>query len=141
MLGVAANPLKKLYKKIASANPLKKLDRKIASTNRDWEAEIRTGFHVLQSMNHLHIHIISTNFCSTEKEWTSREHLATGTFFFTSLDKFPLPENDPRQGRDKSVLWSGQLVVWRCGKNFGRQVNSDLFKKHLDEEVEVWKRL
>ena len=125
---VAAERLKKMYKKRASAD-------------RDWEAEIRTGFHVLPSMNHLHIHIISTDFCNTEQEWTGRQYLAMGTSFFTSLDELPLREDDPRQKRDKSILFHGTLRCWRCGEDFGQQTNWPEFKKHLDVEAEVWKTL
>jgi aprataxin len=127
-------------KKIAATH-LKKLYEKTASTDRDWEAEIRTGCHVAPSMNHLHIHIISTDFCnSTAKSWAGREYLAMGTEFFTALDQLPLPSNDPRQKRDKRLLDSGELVCWRCGKNFGQQTNWAVFKKQLDEE-EAWKEL
>ena len=129
-----------IAKKIA-ADRLKKMYKKTASADRDWEAEIRTGFHVLPSMNHLHIHIISTDFCNTEQEWTGRQYLAMGTAFFTSLDELPLPDNDPRQKRDKALLFSGRLKCWRCGKDFGPQTNWPEFKKHLDKEAEVWKKL
>jgi aprataxin len=93
-------------------------------------------------MNHLHIHIISTDFCnSTVKRWTGKEHLAMGTEFFISLDELPIPGDDPRQKRHKALLNSGELVCWRCGSNFGQQTNWATFKQHLDEEVEVWKKL
>lgn len=82
-------------KKIA-ATRLKKLYRKTASANRDWEAEIRAGFHVAPSMNHLHIHVISTDLCNTTaKRWTGREYLALGTEFFTSLDELLFSGEDP----------------------------------------------
>jgi hypothetical protein len=40
---------------------LEKLHGKTASAERDCEAEIRAGFHIAPSINHLHGHIISTN--------------------------------------------------------------------------------
>ena len=117
-----------------AAKRLKELYEMTASADRDWEAEIRAGFHVAPSMNHLHIHVISTDFCNTTaKAWTGREYLAMGTEFFTSLDELPLPSNDPRQMRNKALLDSGKLVCWRCGENFGQQTNWAVFKEHLDE--------
>jgi len=128
-------------KKIA-AQQLQELYEKTASADRDWKADIRAGFHVAPSMNHLHIHVISTDFCNTTaKQWTGREYLAMGIEFFTSLDELPLSSAEPRQKRDKALLDGGELVCWRCRENFGQQTNWTTFKKHLDEEVEVWKKL
>ena len=52
------------------ARRLAKLHREAASTSRDWEAEIRTGFHVAPSTSTPLIRIILMDFCNnTSKLW------------------------------------------------------------------------
>jgi aprataxin len=55
-----------------------------------------------------------------------------------NLDDFPLPEDDPRRHTKEAGYLRYDLKCWRCGRNFGKQVQK--LKAHLDEEFDKWKR-
>jgi hypothetical protein len=64
-------------------------------SGRDWEAEIRAGFHVAPPIATLHIHIISTAFGNNMGQLrTGREHLAVSTGFFAAIHEVPLVTDD-----------------------------------------------
>ena len=57
-----------------------------------------------------------------------------GTEFFTAIHEVPLATDDPRRRRDKMLLSSGELVCWRCGRNFGHQTKWVELAEHVDGE-------
>jgi aprataxin len=101
---------------------------------RDWEAEINVGIHSVPSMNHLHIHVISRDMhslCVRHK----KHYNSFNTPFFVKLEEFPLTEEEAN-ARKKN--WhKGDMICWRCNKNFENKFT--VLKQHLENEFEVWK--
>ena len=105
---------------------------------RDWSKSIISGVHLSPSMNHLHIHILSTDrFSPCMKH---RKHYNSfNTPFLIPVEDFPLGEGDERlkKGVGRTYLES-ELRCWRCGKGFGNRFAR--LKEHLEEEFDKWKR-
>ncbi|RMZ71155.1 hit domain-containing [Pyrenophora seminiperda CCB06] len=102
---------------------------------RDWSKDILVGVHTHPSMNHLHIHIISSDMHSSCMKH-KRHYLSYHTSFFVHLDEFPLEEGSPRYHPGPWPGWD--MKCWRCGKNFKNKFAT--LQKHLDEEFEEWRR-
>lgn len=107
-------------------------------SGRDWEKEIVVGIHAHPSMNHLHIHIISKDRVS-ECMRHRKHYNSFATPFFVPLDAFPLAEDDKRRHPGREGYLNSDLKCWRCAKNFGNKFQH--LKAHLEEELDVWKRL
>ncbi|OCH94948.1 HIT-like protein [Obba rivulosa] len=103
--------------------------------------EVWMGFHAVPSMEHLHLHVISSDLCSpslkTKKHYNSF-HPKLG--FFLSLDDvLSWFDADPTFYSTMSVLKPTQyepllketLSCWRCGRDFK---NMPTLKAHLQEE-------
>jgi aprataxin len=100
---------------------------------RDWAKDVKVGIHAHPSMNHLHVHVLSVDHYS-ECLKHRRHYNSFVTPFLVPLEAFPLSPDDPR--RYESYL-DGDLICWRCGKDFGRSFAK--LKLHLAEEFEKWK--
>ncbi|PHH68121.1 hypothetical protein CDD82_825 [Ophiocordyceps australis] len=101
---------------------------------RDWAAEVRCGLHLVPSMRHLHVHVISRDMHSASLR--HRKHYNSFTTpFFVALHQLPLPPADPRRSAHHLAR---DLVCWRCGRNFGNRFRR--LKEHLDAEFDEWKR-
>lgn len=138
------------------------VDGEVRPQGRDWESEVKVGFHAGPSMNHLHIHVISRdNYSSCLKKalhysifpflpsFTLFVSLdihsqctdSFNTNFFVNIEELPLSksERNYRQSSDtrKSQL-SQDFECWRCGMNFKRSFVR--LKEHLAIEFEAWKK-
>jgi hypothetical protein len=62
------------------------------------------------------------------------------TRFFVPLDDMAEMDEVGRRKRLKEATEAhrGDLVCWRCGRDFGRRFK--LLKEHLEGEVEAWKK-
>jgi aprataxin len=102
---------------------------------RDWEMEIMTGTHQHPSMDHLHVHVLSKDM--TGEKLTKPNHYESFTTdFFIRMYEYPLATSDTRRGGD----WpGGDLICWRCRRNFGRQFAK--LRVHLEQEFDEWKRI
>ncbi|KAI5807029.1 HIT-like domain-containing protein [Geopyxis carbonaria] len=111
-----------------------------AQDGRDWRREVRVGVHLVPSMNHLHVHVLSRENRS-ERLKTAKHYLSFNSPFFVALEEFPLKKEDWRRGeegrRRAEGLLKGSLVCWRCGEGFGRAMKR--LKGHLEVEFGRWK--
>ncbi|KAL2129061.1 hypothetical protein VTI74DRAFT_8289 [Chaetomium olivicolor] len=105
---------------------------------RDYGKEIKVGTHAHPSMAHLHVHIISRDMHS-ERAKHRKHYNSFNTRFFVPLEDYPLAEDDVRrETRYQNGNLVGDLVCWRCGREFGNRFAE--LKRHLGEEFEAWKR-
>jgi len=104
-------------------------------SGRDWTKDIVIGVHTHPSMNHLHIHIFSRDMHSS---WMKhkKHYLSFNTSFLVQLDEFPLEKGSPRHHPGDWPSWD--MKCWRCGKNFKNKFAP--LKKHLEEELEEWRK-
>ncbi|KAJ7632564.1 HIT-like domain-containing protein [Roridomyces roridus] len=108
---------------------------------------ICTGFHAVPSMNHVHLHVISDDFCSDRlknKKHYNSFHPKLG--FFISLDEVlswfeatpsyysSMIKLDEKQ---YEPILKEDLVCWRCHKSMK---NIPTLKAHLQEEWETQAR-
>lgn len=103
---------------------------------RDWSKEVVSGVHAHPSMNHLHVHIISkdrVNECMRHR----KHYNSFATNFFVPIEDLPLDARDKRRHPGREGYLAGDLICWRCGKNFRNKFGQ--LKEHLAEEFEVWK--
>ncbi|PCH38019.1 HIT-like protein [Wolfiporia cocos MD-104 SS10] len=102
---------------------------------------IWTGFHAVQSMEHVHLHVISSDLCSPSmknKKHYNSFHPEHG-FFLPLEEILSWPEAEPSWYATMSELRPSQyepflkesLSCWRCYKEFK---NMPLLKEHLQEE-------
>jgi aprataxin len=116
-----------------SDNPLDELPQ-----GRDWKRELMAGVHAYPSMNHMHIHIISVDRHSPYLKH-AKHYNTFNTKFFVPIDDFPLSEEDDRRDTEKLREYtSGDLICWRCGRNFGRSFVK--LKEHLEQEFVAWRQ-
>ena len=101
---------------------------------RDWDKEIISGIHANPSMDHLHIHVLSKDMVSGSMNKKSH-YLSFTTDFLVGLENFPLAKDDYRR---HYVTKQGEMICWRCQRNFGVKMTRLL--EHLREEHEEWKR-
>ncbi|KAK3319128.1 HIT-like domain-containing protein [Apodospora peruviana] len=103
---------------------------------RNYCKEIRVGVHAHPSMDHLHVHIISSDMVSDRMK--HRKHYnSMNTPFFIPLLAYPLAEDDKRrQTWYQNANLQSDLVCMRCRKNFGNKF-ADL-KQHLEIERDLW---
>ncbi|KAH0602548.1 uncharacterized protein H6S33_008629 [Morchella sextelata] len=116
------------------------VESEVRPQGRDWESEVKVGFHAGPSMNHLHVHVISRdNYSSCLKK--ALHYNSFNTNFFVNIEELPLSksERNYRQSSDtrKSQL-SQDFECWRCGMNFKRSFVR--LKEHLAIEFEAWKK-
>ena len=88
-------------------------------------------------MTHLHIHVLSRDRVS-ECMKRKKHYNSFNTPFLIDVADFPLAEDDVRRHPGKEGYLDRPLVCWRCGKNFRNGFAK--LKRHLEEELEVWKR-
>ena len=100
---------------------------------RDWDGQILSGVHAEPSMAHLHIHVLSREMYSPKMR-KSEHYLSFTTDFLIGLEEFPLAEEDHLRRCERV---KGNLVCWRCGKEFGRAFAR--LKRHLEEEFLEWR--
>lgn len=107
---------------------------------RDWHEFVKSGIHAKPSMNHLHIHVMSTDMVSEPLRSMHHYHSFQDKQFFMDLEQFPLESWDPRRSPATTNMAQGNLRCWRpeCGREFGNQVKK--LKEHLEEELDAWKR-
>jgi aprataxin len=107
----------------------------ILPEGRDWSKEVMSGIHANPSMNHLHIHVLSTDRHSSSLK--HRKHYNSfNTRFFVPLEDLPLNADDERNHAGKLLF--DDMTCWRCRKNFGNQFAK--LKVHLEEEFQTWKK-
>jgi aprataxin len=112
-------------------------DGEALPSGRDWEAEVKVGIHAHPSMNHLHVHVMSTDRYSESLK--HRKHYNSfATPFFVELDAFPLEEDDRRRHPGREGYLNSDMKCWRCGQNFGNKFAR--LKEHLALEFEAWKK-
>lgn len=104
---------------------------------RDWSQSVISGIHVGPSMNHLHIHILSSDRHS-ECMKHRKHYNSFSTPFLIDVDDFPLDGEDKRRHPGREGYMERDLKCWRCGKVFGNRFSR--LKEHLDEEFEEWKK-
>ncbi|EGS21829.1 uncharacterized protein CTHT_0036990 [Thermochaetoides thermophila DSM 1495] len=105
---------------------------------RDYRKDIRVGTHAHPSMAHVHVHIISRDMRS-ESLKRVKHYNSFNTPFFIPLEDYPLGEEDERWSTSyQNNNLTGDMVCWRCKKNFGHKFAE--LKRHLEEEFEAWKR-
>jgi len=97
--------------------------------------EFKCGFHAIPSMNHLHLHVISTDMESPHMK-TKRHYLSFSTnFFITVEDVIKLLSEDSRvklNGEEYEKLLKGNLISPYDGQNFKSSLKK--FKVHLSQE-------
>jgi aprataxin len=104
---------------------------------RDWTKDVRVGVHAYPSMNHLHIHILSVDRHSIFMKKPGHYN-SFNTKFFVPLEDFPLTAGDDRYQPDMLKKFNhGDLICWKCGKNFARRFAR--LKEHLDKEFLEWR--
>lgn len=141
---MAASELRRLYGRFSAADAARNaaVDAEPPADSlpagRDWEREIVAGVHAHPSMNHLHIHVISVDRVS-ECMRHKKHYNSFATPFLVPLEDFPLAKEDVRRHPGREGYLDSDLKCWCCGKNFGRKFKE--LKAHLEEELEVWKRL
>ncbi|KAF1989931.1 histidine triad nucleotide binding protein [Aulographum hederae CBS 113979] len=113
------------------------VDLSTVPAGRDWQSELLVGVHKGPSMNHMHIHIISRDLLSASMKY-ARHYNTFHTPFLVQLHEFPLAKDDYRW-KSGTGLVEGNLVCWRCGKDFKRSFTK--LREHLKEEFEEWRRL
>lgn len=108
---------------------------------RDFDSEIRCGFHAHPSMNHLHLHIISKDMHSPCMK--HRKHYNSfNTDFFLPLEEFPYADDDIRKTvpyQNVNMSTDRDFICWHCEKNFGNKFKQ--LKDHLEEVFEEWKTI
>ncbi len=104
---------------------------------RDWEKEVISGIHAGPSMDHLHVHVFSVDRVGDSMKKKSHYN-SFATPFLVPLEAFPLRPDDPTRHAAKQGYLRGDLICWRCGKNFGNRFTR--FKDHLLDEREAWKK-
>lgn len=106
---------------------------------RDWLKEVKSGIHRNPSMGHVHVHVMSVDMVSEPLRTTHHYHSFHDRDFFIDLEEFPL---DPRDWRRNGPNAKGNLECWKCGRQFGGETAmiKKAFKRHLEEELDAWKR-
>jgi aprataxin len=106
---------------------------------RDWLKDVRIGVHGYPSMNHMHIHIMSRD--SNSSSVTKATHYNSfNTRFFVPLEDFPLkPDDDRWQPDELKRIKGGDMICWKCGKNYGRSFVK--LKAHLYSEYREWRKI
>ncbi|KAF2681630.1 HIT-like protein [Lentithecium fluviatile CBS 122367] len=102
---------------------------------RDWLKEIIAGVHTHPSMNHMHVHILSREHNSPYMKH-KKHYLSFNTSFLVQMEELPLEEGSPRFHPGDWPSWD--MKCWRCGKNFKNKMAALL--RHMEEEIEEWKR-
>lgn len=103
---------------------------------RDWSTSITAGIHAGPSMNHLHIHILSSDRHS-ECMKHRKHYNSFSTPFFVNMDEFPIKKGDSRRRAAREGNLDRELKCWRCGRGFGNKFAR--LKEHLEEEFLVWR--
>jgi aprataxin len=118
----------------ASATPP---DPSTLPPQRNWRLDVNAGIHAHPSMNHLHIHIISSDMHSPAMK--HRKHYNSfNTDFFVPIEDFPLADDDARRHPGREGFLKNDLRCWKCNMNFGNQFAR--LKEHLETEWEAWRR-
>lgn len=104
---------------------------------RDWIKEVITGVHAAPSMDHVHIHVLSREMVSDRLK-RNNHYNSFQTDFLVPLNKLPLAKDDPIRRLPYEKWYLVDLVCWRCKRNFGNKFAA--LKRHLEEEMEEWKR-
>lgn len=110
----------------------------VLPVGRDWEKDVMCGVHAHPSMNHLHVHVISVDRCSTRLKH-KKHYNSFSTPFFVGVDDLPLARDDVRRHPGRQGYLQRDYVCWRCGRDFGNRFAE--LKRHLEEEFEEWKAL
>jgi aprataxin len=121
---------------MSSDNPLPREERDaLLPPGRDWSRDIIAGVHTHPSMNHFHVHVLSREHNSP---WMKhkKHYLSFNTSFLVALEDFPLEEGSPRYLLGNWPSWD--LTCWRCGMNFKNKFAA--LARHLEEEIEAWKK-
>lgn len=108
---------------------------------RDWAREVRVGVHARPSMAHLHVHVLSPDMVSAALR--HRKHYNSfATAFLVDLADFPLGAGDARRDRGgQDALLGGEMRCWRCGRaGWEGRGGWDRLKRHLEAELDEWKR-
>ncbi|KAF3199007.1 aprataxin-like protein [Orbilia oligospora] len=108
---------------------------------RNWASCIKIGVHARPSMSNLHIHVISEDMHS-ERVKKKNHYNSFNSGFFVNLDEFPLDKDDeriPGVGHVTNGMLKGDMVCWRCKKNFKNHFKE--LKDHLEVEYEAWKMI
>lgn len=127
-IGSSSLSEKKRIKAMESDDPPEELP-----PGRDWSKEIVTGTHANPSMNHIHIHVLSTDFHS-ECMKKRNHYLSFTTDFLIEMKDYPLAKDDYRR---RYGYFPAGMYCWRCGRDYG---HFGKMKPHLDEEFEEWKK-
>ena len=98
--------------------------------------DVRVGVHASPSMDTLHVHVISRDMFSPSMKH-AKHYNSFNTAFFTPLECVPTMTADDVRRRKECL--SGNLVCWRCHRDFGRGFSA--LKSHLAQEYEEWKNL
>jgi aprataxin len=123
------------------AGNVKKMIRQEMLNRYGFEWEIWTGFHAVPSMEHLHLHVLSSDLCSEKmkhKKHYNSFHPKLG--FFLHLHEVlswfdAAPSYFERMSRlkksDYEHLVKESLCCWRCERDMK---NMPVLKAHLQEE-------
>ncbi|KAF2838028.1 HIT domain-containing protein [Patellaria atrata CBS 101060] len=103
---------------------------------RDWHASLISGVHASPSMNHLHVHVLSTDRHS-ECMKHRKHYNSFATPFLVPVEDLPLQEDDLRWHPGRAGYLDENMRCWRCRKDFGNKFKR--LKEHLEEEFESWK--
>ena len=105
---------------------------------RDWAAGIKMGVHAVPTMSNVHIHVMSKELCGGKEPKHAERYNSFYSPFFVPLEDFPLAANDPRRWPELQEYIRRELECWKCKGKFGNDFEN--FKKHLDVELENFKR-
>lgn len=122
----------------------------IARTTDSGDTSFKLGFHAVPSMKQLHLHVISTDYCSqglkTKKHWLSFTHplffldvdwvieqLCSGNGAVGGVDDEEYNDGNnvlrlEYDAHEKEVLMKGALCCHRCG---AEQKNMPQLKQHI----------
>lgn len=110
--------------------------------------KIWLGFHALPSMDHIHLHIVSSDLCSSflsNKERYNGFHPKTGIFlhlhkvlrWFERKDSYYTRVVSQLSGRRYGPLLRKKMICWKCSADWE---DFPTFKAHLQEEWDEEKR-
>jgi aprataxin len=142
-IGVAASELRRLYGSYSTTEAPRIRAMEIDDPpdelpeGRDWKRDVRVGVHGYPSMNHMHIHIFSVDRHSASIKH-AKHYNTFNTKFFVPLEDFPLSSGDDRwQPQRLKHYTDGDLICWRCGRNFARKFKQ--LQEHLETEYKEWR--
>ncbi|KAF9227626.1 hypothetical protein BS17DRAFT_746275 [Gyrodon lividus] len=123
------------------ADNVKEMIREEMHNRYGFQWEIWTGFHAVQSMEHLHLHVLSNDLCSEKmkhKKHYNSFHPTLG-FFLHLHDVLSWFDEEPSyfqrmsqlNKNDYEPLLKESLCCWRCERDMK---NMPTLKAHLQEE-------